>query len=325
MKRIDLPGLALLLKALGKKAHAKVSLAPYTTLKIGGPAEIFYPVRRERDLIKAVKLAQSLAIPWFLLGGGSNLLINDQGFPGLVIHNQIGGIKVNGPNITAGSGLRLENLIETAISHGLGGIEKMAGIPGTVGGALFGNAGAYGQSISDCLLRVKVFDGKTVYYLDKEGCQFSYRETGLKKKGLVILEAEFQFLPASEEELRKTAQEIINRRSLKFPKELNCPGSFFKNVVLSQLSKETLKKIPKEATSHGKVAAGFLLEVVGAKGKQRGGIKIASYHGNLFYNRGNGRAKDFFLLAKQFQKKVKAKFNIVLEPEVQLIGFAKKF
>lgn len=325
MKESNLDDFLGLFRALGKRAKKGVLLAPFTTLKIGGPAAIFFEARTEAELIKAVKLARFFNVPWLLLGGGSNLLISDQGFAGLVIYNRILGTKVIGNKVTVESGEPLDKLIKNAVSHGLGGIEKMSGIPGTVGGAIFGNAGAYGQLISDHLLRVKVFDGEKTRWLSREECKFAYRESIFQKEGWIILTAEVEFNPASKTKLRKTSQGIVDLRSAKYPKELKCPGSFFKNVLVSKQSPQTLKKIPKEVISHGKIPAGYLLEAVGAKGKQKGEIKIADYHANLFFNLRNGKAMDFFWLAKHFQLKVKNKFGLVLEPEVQLIGFAKEF
>jgi UDP-N-acetylmuramate dehydrogenase len=301
-----------------------ISLAFYTTLRIGGPARYFFQARTEERLKEAVRWAGGKKIPWMVIGSGSNLLISDRGFPGLIIRNNVAGIKSSGQNLAVKGGAILQDLVDFANQAGLGGLEKMTGIPGTVAGAVYGNAGAYGQSISDRLVRVKVFDGRDEKSFRRNRCRFSYRESIFKeKKDLIILEAEFRLERAAPQDLQAVSQEIRLLREKKYPAGLKCPGSFFKNLRVEDLPPRTRAKVPKDKIVHGKVPAGYLLEEVGAKGKSRGGVKIASYHGNLFFNEGGGTAEDFMALAEKYRQKVNERFDVLLEPEVQLVGFEK--
>lgn len=293
-----------------------------TTLNIGGPAKDFKVAKSEKELIDFIKANQ----PFLVIGEGSNLLVSDQGVDKLVIKNEVSEIVQDGSVVTVKSGTILQNLVDFTISHGLSGLQNLTGIPGTVGGAIYGNAGAYGQTISDHLISVVILDPsvirnevKDLKTLSKDECNFGYRDSGFKKNGYIILEATFKLEPGKPEELKKVADEILAKRLLKYPKGIKCPGSFFKNLVVSELPQDILNKI-KEKQVFGKIPAGALLEEVGAKGDKLRQIEIASYHANLFINRGGGRAEDFYNLAKKYAKKVKEKFGISLEPEVQLIN-----
>ena len=299
-----------------------VSLAPYTTLGIGGPARFFTKVRTAAQLQSAVHWARKKNVPLLVIGSGSNLLVSDRGFSGLVIKNEMAGIRCTGRKLTVKGGTLLQKLVNFSIRAGLGGLEKMTGIPGTVAGAISGNAGAYGQTISDRLARVVVFDGEEQLILDRSRCRFSYRESIFKKKkDWIILEAEFSLERAVPQDLKTVSQEIRTVREAKYPAELQCPGSFFKNLRAEDLPPRALKKIPEDKIKHGKIPAGYLLDEAGARGKSYGGVKIASYHGNLFFNEGKGTAEDFVALAEKYRQKVKEKFGVLLEPEVQLVGF----
>lgn len=302
-----------------------VSLAPYTTLGIGGPARFFREVRKEEELLETIIWARENRIPFLVIGCGSNLLVSDCGFSGLVIRNAVEGIRRTDQRLLVKGGTLLPDLVDFANRTGLGGLEKMVGIPGTVAGAIYGNAGAYGQSISDHLTGVDVFNGRGVGCFSGLQCRFSYRESIFKtRRDLVILEAEFKPERSEPRTLQAASQEIRTLRETKYPPGLRCPGSFFKNLPVQDLSSAAVSKIPRERIVHGKVPAGYLLEEVGAKGKSRGAVRVASYHGNLFFNDGGGTAWDFLSLAREYQRRVKEKFGVLLEPEVQLVGFGKQ-
>ncbi|MBI4157734.1 UDP-N-acetylmuramate dehydrogenase, partial [Candidatus Woesebacteria bacterium] len=306
-----------------------VSFSPLTTLAVGGPARLVLVSKDEETLVRAVNSSQELKIPFLVIGSGSNLLVNDKGFDGLIIKNEISGIEVKGNKILAKGGSLLQELVDRANEHGLSGFERMAGIPGTIAGAVYGDAGAYGQTISDHLSRVRVFSAKgrkRDFWMGKEGCDFDYRESMFKKKkDLIILEAEFKSLEKrNSKDLRAVSKETIKKRLEKWYPDLKTPGSFFKNVIAESLSPEVLSKIPADKIMYGKIPAGYLLEEVGAKGVRRGDVQIAPHHGNLFMNVGRATAADFYSLAQEYQKKVKEKFGITLEPEVQLVGFKEE-
>lgn len=298
-----------------------IPLKDYTTLGIGGPARYFVEVIAEEQLKKAIEFAEEHHTPHLIIAGGSNLLVNDTGFYGVVI--KLSQTEINlekDSKVRVLSGTSLQELVDFANEHGLAGIEKMTGIPGSVGGALYGNAGAYGQTISDKVIRIRVLENGQTRWMDKNECNFEYRESGFKgQKDIVILEAEFKFEEGQKEDLQNISAEILKKRLAKYPHGVRCPGSFFKNWFLADLPEDVAADAPKDF--YGKVPAWYFLEKVGAKGAKRGKVRILESHANLIVNEGGGNADDFFKLAKEYKNKVKEKFNINLEPEVQLIGF----
>lgn len=300
-------------------------LSQITTLQNGGPASQFVRVYSPEELIEAINYATNRNLPFLVIGGGSNLLVSDDGVNNLIIKNEIEGITKVVRFLTVKSGTPLQHLVDYSITHNLSGLQKLTGIPGTVGGAVFGNAGAYGQTISDCLREVVVFTGSEIISLQKDECEFDYRDSIFKRNGFTILEVIFKLDVGEAKKLRKEADEILEKRLVKYPKGIKCPGSFFKNLVAEKLPKEILSGIPKEMIVYGKLPAGSLLEEVGAKGKKLGNIEIADYHANLFINKGGGKAADFYTLAKKYAEKVKQNWGITLEPEVQLINLPPIF
>lgn len=291
-----------------------------TTLGIGGPAKKFVAVTSLEELKEAIQFAKDNTLEYLVIGGGSNLLVSDQGVDKLIIKNEITGIEQEGSILKVKSGTLLQDLVNYSIQLGLSGLQKLTGIPGTVGGAIYGNAGAYGQTISDNLIQVVAFNGTDEETFTKEECGFDYRYSEFKKSKYPILEISFQLEPSTTELLSTEAQEILEKRLVKYPSGIKCPGSFFKNIVASTLPEETLKRVPEEKIVYGKIPAGSLLEEVGAKGDKEGNIYIADYHANLFINKGEGTAEDFYKLAKKYAEKIKEKYGIALEPEVQLIN-----
>lgn len=304
------------------KFEENYPLKNVTTLQIGGPARLFMAVNSEQHLTEVLQYAKQYQLPFLIIGGGSNLLVNDAGVNCLVIRNEIEGITKVVRWLKVKSGMSLQNLVDYSIAHNLSGLQKLNGIPGTLGGAVFGNAGAYGQTISDYIREVTCLNPQTleIITLLKEECEFDYRDSIFKRNGLIILEVVFKLEIGKSKDLRKEADEILEKRLIKYPKGIKCPGSFFKNLIAEKLPKEILRKIPEEKIVYGKLPAGSLLEMVGARGDSLGDIEIASYHANLFINKGKGKASDFYALAKKYAQKVKEKFNITLEPEVQLIN-----
>lgn len=299
-----------------------MNFSELTTLKIGGPVTNFIPVKTEDELISNLQSLIFNHQPLLVIGSGSNLLVSDEGFDGTVIKNEITGIKKDGHDLIVKSGTALQDLVDFANDNGLAGLENLAGIPGTVGGAIYGNAGAYGQTISDHLVSVKVLDAASFQSsaVSKNNCGFNYRDSVFKKGKSIILEATFFLSPSDPETLKKISEETIKKREVKYPPEIKCPGSFFKNIPATTLPKEILDNIPEEFVLYGKVSAGSLLESVGAKGAKQGNILIAPYHANLFINQGGGTAEDFYNLAKTYSQKVFDKYAVKLEPEVRLIN-----
>lgn len=297
-------------------------LKNYTTMGIGGMAKFFKIAKTQKNLITFITQAKEKNIPYLLLGGGSNMLISDQGFPGLVIKNEVRGINLPDQVLEAQSGTQLQDLVDFTVEHNLSGLQKLVGIPGTVGGAVFGNAGAYGASISDYLIGVTAFDPEQneITLLTKKDCQFGYRHSVFKRNGMVILEAHFKFPRLQKETLEAQIREVLKDRSSKNFYQGKSPGSFFKNIPVETISPKSLKLIPQDKIIQGKIPAGYLLEEIGAKGMTIGQIQVSPNHANFIINLGEGKAEDVLKLASILQQKVKDKFGITLEPEVQFIN-----
>jgi UDP-N-acetylmuramate dehydrogenase len=285
------------------KVRVGEPLANHTTFKIGGPADLFFVAETEEDLVKAVEVAKNNALPFLILGGGSKLLVGDGGFRGLVIdvkNPQLEIAEEGKIRVVAGAGMVTGSLLEELAQKGILGLEFMAGIPGTIGGAIRGNAGAWQENISDKVLRVKVLfpDGR-VSWLTKEECHFDYRTSRFKRGGSeIVLVAEFELSRGEPEEIKKKIRENLDKRSGQ-PKEPSA-GSVFIN--------------PKPQ------AAGEMIESCGLKGKQIGGAKISEKHANFIINVDEAKAADVVALIDLARTKVKEKFGVDLKEEIVRIG-----
>ena len=218
-----------------------------TTLKIGGPARQFVKATTQGELLQVIQHASQTRIPYQVIGGGSNLLVSDEGVNKLIIKNEVEGITKVVRVLKVKSGTILQNLVDYSIAQNLSGLQKLTGIPGTVGGAVFGNAGAYGQTISDYIRDVIVIDPSAAFEtngivtLQNDECEFNYRDSVFKRKDLIILEIIFRLELGESKKLRKEADEVLEKRLVKYPKGIKCPGSFFKNLVADELPEEILE------------------------------------------------------------------------------------
>ena len=294
-------------------------LRDFSTLQIGGPCSYFTSISTLEDWIAAIRWSRKRNIRLLIIGEGSNLLFPDSGFPGLVARNEIGGLTREGVEIEVGGGKNLGEVIRFLNQQGLEGMERMYGIPGTVAGAVVGNAGAYGQEISDHITEVDVWAGDVLRTFTRNELGFAYRSSRFKTEpDWFASRLRFKF-QKSGSDLQAMSDVILARRSEKYPPGLKCPGSFFKNVLVEQLTPEQLRNIPKGFIQFGKIPAGRLLEFVGAKGASRGMACFADYHANLVLNRGGATASDILNLADEYSGRVRERFGIQLEPEIQII------
>jgi UDP-N-acetylmuramate dehydrogenase len=308
----SIPGLAVSLDT---------PLARYTRFGIGGPADIYAETESVEAFIAALEAARAAAIDTVIIGGGTNLIVSDRGFRGLVLRYRGERLFAANGRVIAQAGAVLQDLVDFAIAHGLKGLETLAGIPGSVGAAVYGNAGAYGHSISERVIRVHFYDGAELRVFDNEACRFEYRESIFKKhKEWIIFSTELCLDAADAGELRRIADDILKVRNEKFPVTMKCAGSIFKNLLVRDLPKHVAESIPAANIREGKVPAAWFLEQVGAKGMQRGDIHIATYHANLIYNAGAGTAADLCALIQELKEKVRARFGIEIEEEVQYVG-----
>lgn len=284
----------------------KKILAPLTTYKIGGPADYYFEAETAEDLAKAVKAAKVLGLPLLILGGGSNILIADEGFRGLAVRVKNSEI-VSGQDgkIAVGAGVRLSDLVRFFCDNSLKGMEWAAGIPGTVGGAVRGNAGAAAGLMADNVRRVDFFDANDPVsgiksYLFKD-CGFSYRESIFKKnRKLVIVSCEVAGEIGRAGDIKKEMDENLARKKESQPYDLPSAGSIFKN--------------PKD------MFAAKLIDECGLKGKKIGGAMISNKHANFIINTGGASAADVKELIMLAKKEVFDKFNLELETEIEIVG-----
>ncbi|MCP2520735.1 UDP-N-acetylmuramate dehydrogenase [Candidatus Aminicenantes bacterium AC-335-A11] len=292
-------------KELQEIPKLKVSLKQHCRFRIGGPADFFFKVKNPDKLKKVIALVNKYKIPFLVIGEGTNLLFDDEGFRGLIIKNEIKGIKVNPKKglIEAYSGTPLKEIIKEALENSLGGLEALTGIPGTFGGAISGNAGAYGRSISDFFEKGIIIDEKgNEREVDKEYFQFDYRWSRIKKTKEVILSGTLKLEKMSQPQILERMEEIyIDRQKKHPPPEIACAGSYFKNI-----------KLP----DGNFIPVGYLLDKVNAKSIKVGDARVYEKHANILINKGNASSKDILTLASILKQKVKDVFGIDLTEEV---------
>jgi UDP-N-acetylmuramate dehydrogenase len=289
---------------LGDKVKENVLLAPYTSARIGGPADIFITADSAAELARIVKLLWKYEMPYIILGGGSNVLVSDRGVRGAVILNRAKAVKFHAgdqPSVRAESGVVFSNLANRCASKGLAGLEWAATVPGTIGGAVYGNAGAFGGDMAGNLISAELLtkSGKETFTVEQMG--YGYRTSILKRGEItaVVLSAELSLKNSTKEEVTvKTEQFSAHRKATQPPGA--SMGSMFKNPAGDY--------------------AGRLIEASGLKGARVGNAEISPLHGNFFINHAHTRAEDVRALIQLVQKTVKEKQGVELELEIELIG-----
>jgi UDP-N-acetylmuramate dehydrogenase len=311
--------------------YVNASLARHTRFEIGGPARLLADASTEEALIGTMRAIQDSSWRHTIIGGGTNLIVDDAGFDGAVVRYTARAIEIDGVNVHVDAGAVLQDLVDATIASGLRGLETMTGIPGWVGGAIYGNAGAYGHSIDERVVSVRFFDGSRIHEtqetreIDNAACEFRYRESIFKrKKDWIILSATLRLDPANAGDLRAAADSILKIRNAKYPPTMRCAGSIFKNLMLADLPESAQARVPPEVVREGKVPSAYFLEQAGAKGMSRGVIRVADYHANLIYNHidnsGGGTARELLDLIAELKRRVRDQFGIELEEEVQYVG-----
>ena len=298
-----------------------VPLSAYTRFGIGGPADAVVETSSAESFIAALKQVRGSTVPFVVIGGGSNLVVADGGFRGIVLKFGGKGICISGLNAHTEGGAVLQDLVDATVSAGLAGIHTMTGIPGSVGAAVYGNAGAYGHSISEWTQQVRFFDGSGVRAFDNAACEFHYRESVFKKhKDWIVLSVELALRQGDAAELKAKADAILSIRNQKYPPEMKCAGSIFKNYLLAELPAQVAAQLPAGVVREGKVPSAYFLEQVGAKGMRVGDIQVADYHANLIYNAGHGTARDLVIVIRELKRRIGERFGMPLEEEVQYVG-----
>ena len=332
-----------------------VKLGPLTTLEVGGPARFFVEAETENDIIDAFEFAHSINVPVFVLGGGSNVVVSDDGFAGLVIHVRLKGIHIDGAQVNASAGEDWDSLVKRCVDSGISGVECLSGIPGTVGGTPVQNVGAYGQEVSESISVVRCFDRqrREVIELSNESCRFSYRTSifnTVERDHYVVLSVSycmtqdgppkiaykdlidhFDGHQASLSEVRDAVLSIRRSKSMvidPIDENRRSAGSFFKNPLVThkrfdEIASEWSGTIPHFAAPDDmiKVPAAWLIEQAGyQKGYFKGNVGISTKHTLAIINRGGATAAEIISFKNDIQAAVSEKFDIDLVPEPNFIG-----
>ncbi len=286
------------------KVKENEPLANHTTIKIGGPADLFIEPDSIENLKTTMELITKNQVGWRAIGRGSNLLVSDNGIEGVVIKlgNGLDQFDVKGSVLTVGAGYPLVSLAMKISRQGLSGLEFASGIPGSVGGAVYMNAGAHGSDISNILTEAHIlFEDGTVEWLSNAEMEFSYRTSVLQKKRPgIVLEARFQLIEGEKEKIVEVMQKNKDYRKETQPWNFPCAGSIFRNPLPNY--------------------AGRLVEEAGLKGYQIGGAQISDMHGNFIINAGNATAKDVLELIEHVKKTIFELYQVKMETEVEIIG-----
>ncbi len=291
--------------------------------KLGGLIKHFTAPQSEEALRDVLSLAREKSWPIFILGGGTNLLVSDQGFDGLMIKPAISFIEKNGNDVRVGAGVSVAELLNFVISHDLGGLEWAGGLPGSVGGGVRGNAGCFGGEMKDGIKNVESLDVLTgeKKIRNREECEFSYRSSIFKEKlnnKEIITAATFSFFPKSGTLIKEIADDHIRYRTERQPLEYPNIGSIFKNVDAREMSEESLMPFAHvlKQDPFPVIPTAYLISEAGLKGVTYGGATISPKHPNFIVNLGGAKASDVIHLIELAQSEVKKKFNIEIEPEV---------
>ena len=312
------------------KILTDVPLSEHTTYKIGGPARFFAEAKEEKEIAEIIEKYGANADGGkkiFILGGGANVLFSDKGYDGLVLKISFLKMEIAGENtIRAGAGAKLIDVVKFSADHDLSGFEWAAGIPGYFGGAIRGNAGAFGGEIKDALVSVRsirIEEPEKTIERENDGKIFGYRTSIFKKaaKDEIILSADIRLSPGKEEDIRKKMELNMEYRKERQPLEWPSAGSTFKNVDVSKLTENQKKELEAAIKTDPMpvIPAAFLIAQSGLKGKKIGGAQISEKHPNFFINTGNAKAEDVKELIKLTKKTVKKKFGIEMEEEIQIV------
>ena len=305
--------------ALGEGLRENEPLRHHTTFRVGGLADWFFAARTSAQLVTALRTAHELDLPSFLLGGGSNLLVSDEGFRGIVVRNAIDDIAFDGTTAQVGCGADYLTFIQRCQAESLAGLAYAAGIPGSVGGAIYGNAGCYGKDIGSRIVECTVctLEGERVETLPRDWYQFAYRDSRLKREPRALLSCVLRLERGDPAEIAAEIAEKLEIRRVKHPQWRMEPtaGSYFKNLPPGF-------QAPGLPLSPGtqRVPAGVLLDACECRGLRVGDALVFPKHANILVNAGQATAHDVLTLAEIMKARVRARFGVELEEEVMFLG-----
>ena len=310
----------------GDRVRTNELMSNHTTYRIGGPADFYLEVKTVDEVKSALAAAKEDGIPVFILGGGSNILVSDDGIRGLVVAPALRKMEISDKRVYAEAGAVSTLFARLASEAGLVGLEWAAGLPGTIGGAIRGNAGGYGSAMGDMVASVDAVDlrnGRQMN-LNKDQCVFGYRESIFKKEPYFILGASFLLKHGDKDALVNKMNEIVATRNVKNPKGVGSAGCVFRNFEFSSaesLSEKLKAKLPAQYLEWKKIPAAWLIELLGLKGKTIGKAQISEEHTNFFVNTGGATASEVRELIAYAKMKVRDEFGIQLQEEIQYVGF----
>ncbi|MDO8621601.1 MAG: UDP-N-acetylmuramate dehydrogenase [Candidatus Levybacteria bacterium] len=302
-------------------AKQSVPLARYTTFKIGGPAQYLIPVKNTEELQQALAIASAHDLPYFVFGGSSNMLVSDEGFAGVAIKIEMNAYSVADDTVIADAGVVTAALTRASIDAGLAGFEWGIGVPGTIGGAVRGNAGAFGSEIKDVIESVQALvDGEVRTFTNAE-CAFHYRDSIFKHNSGIVLGATLKLKFDEERGGLKKMMEFLEKRNKTQPKGFASTGCIFKNFEFTEIDPAWANKnIPQEFLDKKRISAGWLIEHSGMKGEKEGAAMVSETHGNFVVNTGGATAAEVKALVEKIKQKVYDSYGIGLEEEIQYIG-----
>lgn len=298
-------------------------LSQFCAYKIGGAADYFFEAKNLEELKEAYLWAKRNSLPVFILGSGTNVLFSDKGFRGLVLKVAIGDLKLDGLNVEAGAGVLVSDLVEFAVKQGLAGLEWAGGLPGTLGGAVRGNAGCFGREIKDVLSQVLVFDGEAIKTYSNQDCRFTYRSSVFKNNNKIIIGAVLKLEKGNTEELGRIVQEHVSWRQNRQPLEYANCGSVFKNCFVENLPESLVASFGNKIKNDPVplLPAAVLINEAGLTGLKIGDAQISTKHPNFIINLGNAKARDVIALIKAVKNVVKNQYNVDLQEEIQIMDF----
>jgi UDP-N-acetylmuramate dehydrogenase len=304
---------AALTGRFGERVQRHAALAPLTTFKVGGTADYLFSADTPQELADAVRIAHEHDVPVTLIGGGSNLLVADAGVRGLVIRVHRGEVhRVSDEAIRVDAGLTINGLVRWTITQGLAGLEAWAGTPGTVGGAIYGNAHFRGRNISEYVLQVRLMDRAGVVHDVPAGeMEFAYDYSRLHRTGEIVVAADFRVSPGETGQLRAIARESLGYRKRTQPLALPSAGCVFQNP---DPSRDT---VPADIPC----SAGALVDRAGLKGAASGGARVSPTHANFIVNDGTATAADIRALIDRCKREVQARYGVALREEIVTLGF----
>ncbi len=310
-------------KIFGDRLKANEPLSAHSTFRVGGPAKWFVEARTAAEITKAVELCQQEQIDFAVIGGGTNMLASDSGYDGLVIKMANRAYEIQGNKIFAEAGALTVAVARAAADADLTEFEWAVAVPGTIGGAVYGNAGCFGGEMKDVVERVRIIRDGQVQELTNQELQFGYRDSILKGTNDIVLDVTLVLEPGTEEEIKSKMNEFLEKRKASQPLGASCAGCTFKNFEYSDESEiDILKRsdqVPEAMLENKLISAGWLIDEAGLKGETIGGASVSTDHGNFIVNDGTATADQIIQLISKIKMRVRDEYGIQLQEEIQYL------